>query len=98
VEAVSSNSDEITREFVNYFKNTAATPPGEYRSYVFKAKGAESRMAAFTNYLDRQGIRYGYAGNGGSVSGYRYQTGKTESAKLEENDLVVSAFQPKAVL
>ncbi|MBD0256142.1 MAG: zinc carboxypeptidase, partial [Cytophagales bacterium] len=98
LEAVSSNSDEITREFVNYFKNTAATPPGEYRSYVFKAKGAESRLAAFTHYLDRQGIRYGYASNGGNVSGYRYQTGKTESAKLEENDLVVSAFQPKAVL
>ncbi len=98
VEAVSSNSDEIIREFAGYFRNAARNPPGKFKSYVFKAKGAGDRLTAFTDFLTGQGIRFGYAGKGGPVSGYRYQTGKTESAKLEENDLVVSAFQPKAVL
>ncbi|GAB3819927.1 hypothetical protein GCM10028895_19040 [Pontibacter rugosus] len=51
-----------------------------------------------TDYLDKQGIQYGYASKNGSVRGYNYSNGKTESVKLAPQDVVISMYQPKSTL
>ncbi len=98
LEAVAANQDEMTREFTEYFKKAASAPGGKYKTYLFKAKGAESQIKALASYLGGQGIQYGYAGKSSNVKGFRYTTGKDESAKMEENDLLISTYQPKSTL
>ncbi|GGK67257.1 M14 family metallopeptidase [Rufibacter glacialis] len=98
VEAMSDKADQVVKEFRKFYADAQSKPFGQYRSYVFKAKGEEGRLKDLTQYLDRQQIRYGYAKSSGSSKGFNYQTGKTESVKYESGDLVISAFQPKSTL
>jgi hypothetical protein len=48
--------------------------------------------------LARNGIQYGYGLAAKSITGFDYFSGKTESYNVDANDLVINAYQPKAVL
>jgi hypothetical protein len=98
IEAISDKVDKVVSEFKKFYADAQTKPFGQYRSYVFKSKGEEGRIKELTQYLDRQQITYGYAKAGGSGKGFNYGTGKTESVKYENGDLVISAFQPKSTL
>ncbi|MDJ1467403.1 M14 family metallopeptidase [Xanthocytophaga flava] len=98
IEAVASRGDQVLKEFKTYFDQSRNNPQGAYKGYLIKAKGDESKIQSIAQLLDRNGIRYGYANKGGSVKGFNYATGKSEAAKIEENDLVISAYQPKSVM
>jgi hypothetical protein len=98
VEAMSDRHEQVVKEFKKFFSESQSKPFGTYRSYVFKMKGEEGRLRDFTEYLDRQQIKYGYASSSGSAKGFNYQNGKTESVKYEASDLVISSYQPKSTL
>ncbi len=98
IEVVAAQPDQVVKEFRNYFDQSRNNPQGGYKSYVVKAKGAEGKVKALAELLDRNGIRYGYASGNAAINGFGYAAGKSESAKAEENDLVISAFQPKSAL
>ena len=96
VEAVSQNASKAITEFKNYFTESKSNPPGEYNSYVIKGENIE-KLKTLAILLQRNGIEFGY-GSAKGGQGYNYFTGKRETFKVANNDLVISAYQPKSVL
>ncbi len=99
MQATSEKADQLKQEFRKYYSDNLKNPQGKYKAFVFKADGANvANLKMLTDYLDRQGIKYGYAGKKGSARGFSYTTGKDGSVKLAENDVVISMYQPKSTL
>ncbi|HEY0895211.1 MAG TPA: M14 family metallopeptidase, partial [Sphingobacteriaceae bacterium] len=96
VEATSQHADQVIREFAGYFKDSRDKPAGEYKAYVIKGTNRE-KLKSLELLLDRNRIEYGY-GKSGSARGFNYSTGKTERFGISEEDLIISAFQPKSIL
>jgi hypothetical protein len=98
IEAVAERKDQVVSEFQKYYDRARNNPTGEYKAFVISSKNDAGKLKAFTDYLDRNQIRYGFAKKGTSIQGFDYFSGKTASVKTEENDLVVNLAQPKATL
>lgn len=98
IEVSSENQDRLVQQFMDYFDRAADNPTGPYKTYIIKADNETSRMQALTTFLDRNGIEYGRAGSLSTVNAFNYQTGKSESLRLGNRDLVISAYQPRSVL
>ncbi|SHG79239.1 M14 metallopeptidase family protein [Pedobacter caeni] len=96
LEAVSLHADQLVDEFKKYFENGVASPPGPYKTYVIKAQN-KSRLKRLVSLLKKNDIEYAF-GLDRSLNGYSFETQKTESFKVERNDLVVNLQQAKAVL
>jgi hypothetical protein len=96
IETSSAYAQKLLDEFKKFYDNSRTNPPGEYKTYVIKNDNND-KIKALTTLLTRNGIQYGF-GLKGDVIGYNYVTGKTEQYKVEQNDLVISAYQPKSVL
>jgi hypothetical protein len=96
LETVSKHSDKLVDEFRKYFENALVNPPGIFKSYVVKGQnlGKVKRMAEL---LKRNGVEFAFGGTQ-SMTGFNYETGKTEGFKIERNDLIVNLVQPAAVL
>src|SRR4030095_2480631 len=64
-----------------------------------KSKAASTdQLATLVQYLDRNGINFGYARQSTPAKGFNYFNGKDENFTAEANDLVIPASQPRAVL
>lgn len=98
VEVASQNAADLVRNFQAFYDRSRNNPPGAYKSFVIKASNPAGKLAAFTKLLDANGIRYGRAGKGATLKGYDYSKGGEGNLRLEENDLLVSAFQPAGAL
>ncbi len=99
IEVADVNRERMLREFEQYFQSAKSNPPGTYRSYVIKHSSGKDRVQAILQLLDKQQIKYNIAsGSNKSYSGFDYLKNKNGSFTLEENDVVVSAFQPKSVM
>ncbi len=99
VEISSKNAGRIVKNFVDFYQKSKNSPPGEYKAYVVKSSNPAPKIKAFMAQLDRIGISYGKAGKASAgLSGYDYATGLDTSFAVGENDLVVSAYQPKGLL
>ncbi|MEM1215693.1 MAG: M14 family zinc carboxypeptidase [Bacteroidota bacterium] len=97
VEVASNRHEAIQQQFKDYFIKQAANPPGRYKAYVIKGDNPQPKLKALVELLDRNGIEYGTTAVG-SVSGFAYQTGKNTTVKVNNRDLVISAYQPRSVL
>jgi zinc carboxypeptidase len=97
IEISSDNAESLITKFNEYFTKSENSPPGEYKSYVIKDNNPEGRMKALCALLDRLGIAYGHA-SASSVTGIAYGSREEASFDIGEDDLVISAFQPRAVL
>ncbi|PRY14241.1 zinc carboxypeptidase [Pontibacter ummariensis] len=99
LQATSEKAEQLKQEFRKYYANNVNNPSGKYKAFVIKADARDAgNLAALTDYLDRQGIQYGYAGKSSTTKGYNYSTGKEERVKIGENDVVISMYQPKSTL
>ncbi|GHA53723.1 M14 family zinc carboxypeptidase [Pontibacter akesuensis] len=99
MQATSEKADQIKREFEKYYDDNLKNPGGDFKSFVIKGDSRNaSNLKLLTDYLEQQGIQYGYASKSGSVRGYNYRNGKTESVKLAPQDVVISMYQPKSTL
>lgn len=98
IEVASVNAARLIREFRNYFSTAVQTGVGEYKTYLVKAddRNAE-RLEKLVRLLDQNEIRYA-AGNGATLRGYNYATGKEEAMMATSADLVIPATQPKSAL
>lgn len=97
VEIASQHGKELLDNFKQFFDNARANGVGEYKSFVIKAKGNESKINELTTLLDKNTIVYQTA-VGGAAKGYDYFTGKTDAFTVENGDLVISTMQTKGVL
>lgn len=96
VETVSANGAKALDEFKKYFDNSRNNPPGDYKTYVIKNDN-QDKIDMLGAMLTRNGIKYTF-GIREKSNGYNYVTGKTEEFGIGERDMVISAYQPKAVL
>ncbi|WP_242916856.1 M14 family metallopeptidase [Pontibacter liquoris] len=99
LQAASEKADQLKQEFRKYYDNNLNHPGGTYKTFVLKATDQNAeKIQQLANYLDRQQIAYGYGSKSKSAKGFNYTTGKNESFKVGDNDLVVSMYQPKSTL
>jgi hypothetical protein len=96
IETASEYSEKLVTEFKKFFDNSQISPPGDFKTYIIKNDNSE-KIATLAKLLDRNGIQYGF-GLKNTISGYNYNTEKTEPFTVNANDMVVNAYQPKAVL
>jgi Zinc carboxypeptidase len=96
MEALSANADKAVTEFIKFFDNAQKSPVGQYKSFVFKTKGNESRVKEFLNFLDRESFQYGTAGKSMMASGFSYQDDKNETFSIDSEDIVINLFQPRS--
>lgn len=96
IETASAYAPKLVEEFKKFYDNSRNNPPGEYKTYVIRNDNS-GKINALTTLLDRNKIEYGF-GLKSAISGYNYVTGKTGSYTPGPNDLVINAYQPKAVL
>ncbi|MBS1532857.1 MAG: zinc carboxypeptidase, partial [Bacteroidetes bacterium] len=92
----SANAQKVLDEFKKYYDDARDNPPGEYKTYVIKNDNPD-KIALLGVLLHRNGIRYGN-GVKANANGYDYVTGKTEQLEIDKEDIIISAYQPKAVL
>ncbi|MDN5284347.1 MAG: zinc carboxypeptidase [Mucilaginibacter sp.] len=97
VEITSANAQKVLDEFKKFYDNSRTNPPGEYKTYVIKNDN-NNNINALAKMLGRNGIHYGFGLTNRAITGYDYFTGKTEQYNVGLNDLVINAYQPKAVL
>mgnify|MGYP005841877059 FL=1 len=98
VEISSKNAARIVSNFSDFYVKSRNAQIGEYKTFVIKGTNVPERMRAFCELLDKNKIRYGKAGRPGQLRAWNYQTGREITLKVEDNDLIVSAFQPLSVL
>lgn len=96
MEALSANADKTVTEFIKFFDNAQKSPIGQYKSYIFKTKGNESRVKEFVNYLERENFQYGVVGKSMMASGYNYQEDKSQTFSIDAEDIVINLFQPRS--
>jgi hypothetical protein len=98
LEAVAQQQERIVKEFVKFHEDAANAPSGSFKTYVVKSKGQEERVRAFTEWLERQHFQYGVAGKSLSVKGTELSGQVEQSVRIDPNDLLISAYQPKSNL
>jgi hypothetical protein len=98
VEISSKNADKLISEFSNYYERAQNEPEGKYKTFVIKGDNDPDKLRALFSLLDKHQVEYGHAASSQNMQGYNYQTGKTEGVRVEEDDYVVSVYQPKGVL
>ncbi|MFC5408221.1 M14 family metallopeptidase [Larkinella bovis] len=98
LESVADRPEEVVKNFTAFFEKSQTNPVGEFKSYLIKTGNDEGRVKALRKLLDGNQIRYGVAGKTQKLSGFSYQTQKTETVTTESQDLVISAYQPKSTL
>jgi len=98
VEVTADNAERVVNEFETHFNNAVDNPSGQYKSYVVKADNDPDKIYNLLTFLDNQQIRYGRAGDSGRADGYNYATGETERFNYEEDDIIISAYQPQSQL
>ncbi|TGE23002.1 M14 family metallopeptidase [Hymenobacter metallicola] len=97
IQAAAERRSQLVDEFAKYHTNARTKPRGPYKTYVLSSE-APGQLSALTSYLDRQQIRYGYAGRQLRTRAFSYATGKTENVQLQPQDVVISMYQPKSTL
>ncbi|NUQ24695.1 MAG: zinc carboxypeptidase [Saprospiraceae bacterium] len=98
VEVSSQNAAQLVKNFDDYFTKSRNNPPGIYKTYIIKGSNPRGKLLGLCELLKKNGITYGKAETPVSVKAYDYQTGKETTVKIEANDLVISAYQPRAIL
>jgi hypothetical protein len=97
-EVTSKNAEKLLSEFTKFFDENSSSPRGQYKSFVIKGESNPAQVAKLLELLDKNGIRYGKAGAKSGLKGYAYGTGKSESFATTDKDIIINAYQPKAVL
>ncbi len=98
IEIASRNAERLISNFESFFKESRNNPPGPYKTFIIKGDNPEGRLRAFCELLDKNGITYGKASRNTNLRAYHYTSGTEESVQVDENDLVISAYQPRGVL
>ncbi|WP_268033071.1 M14 family metallopeptidase [Algoriphagus sp. PAP.12] len=97
-EMTSAHADKLLAEFAKYYDENSSNPKGQYKSFVIKGESNPAQVAKLLELLDKNGILYGKAGSKSGLKGFAYQTGKSGSFSTSDEDVVISAYQPKSVL
>jgi hypothetical protein len=98
LETTSRMAEKVLSAYKAYFEKGKTNPEGQFKSFVIKNDANRQRVKALLHLLDLNGIRYGWSGSSAYTDAFSYQTGKEKRIEVSENDIVISAYQPKSVL
>lgn len=98
VETASKNATKMVDEFSTYFDNAINSPKAKFKTYVIRGTNHPDKLTQLEAFLKRHQIQYGTGSTRKAVSGFSYKTGTTQNMTIQNGDIVISAFQPKAVL
>lgn len=98
VEMASVNSEKMVDEFAAYFNTGINNPKAKYKTYVIRGTNHPDKLAQLKEFLDTHQIQYGTGSTRKAVSAFDYISGETKNMTIQNGDIVISAFQPKAVL
>ena len=91
------NREKLLSEFNKYFEESTKNPHFQYKSVIIKWSNEKSNMNDLLKILDRNQIKYSYAGNTGKkFKGFDYATSKDGEVTVEKGDILVSAYQPES--
>lgn len=96
IEVSSQNAAKVQKEFRKYFNDAVSAPGGEFKAVVLKSDDGD-RLRRLTDLLDRNLIEWRYAG-AATLNGLNYATGKTESFRTAQKDVVINMNQSKSNL
>ncbi|MBK7426989.1 MAG: zinc carboxypeptidase [Saprospiraceae bacterium] len=97
IEAAVRERDKLITEFENYFKRSLSNPPGKYKSYVVKENNMAKRKRLL-EYLDRNGIQYGFGSGTPKAKAFSYSIGRDLSFEVGDEDILIPGKQSKAIL
>ena len=90
------NRVKLLEGFNKYFETAQTNPPFEYKSVIIKGTNESSSVKAMLELLDRNQIRYSYAGsNGKKFRGFDYLNNGDGDVTVEKGDILISAYQPQ---
>ncbi len=99
IEIASQNAAALVENFRKYFEQNASKPPGTYVSFVISSRNDPNKINALCRLLERHRIRFGRSGAvARGLKGFSYTENKDTVFDVLENDIVLSAYQPNAVL
>ncbi|MCH8567726.1 MAG: M14 family metallopeptidase [Balneolales bacterium] len=98
VEVTSKHFERVTEEFFRFFREGARNPYSPFKTYVVSGNNHPDKLQLLTDYLDAWDITYGRAPSVRSVNAFDYQSATNRSVSLSEQDIVISAYQPKSAL
>jgi len=98
IEMSSVNAQRLIKNFTDFFKDSKSKPKGAYTSFIISGENGVDKLKSLADFLTAHGIEYGRSTGGRSIKAYNYATGKEESAKITDQDLVISAYQPMSIL
>ena len=97
IEVSSLNATRLQDEFKQYFKKAEEKPMGSVASYLIK-NHKDDKITSLIKLLDLHDIEYANPSSEGSLKGYSYKTNNESKVSMDQNDLVISLYQPKSNL
>lgn len=98
VEVAANNYERMVDEFDTYFDNAVNQPKAKFKTYVIRGTNHPDKLRQLETFLKTHEIRYGTGSTRKAVSAFDYQSGQTRNMTIQNGDIVISAYQPKAVL
>jgi hypothetical protein len=93
------NREKLISEYDKFFDESSKNPQFQYKSVIIKGANDRSDMSALLKLLDRNQIKYTYAGNTGKkLKGFDYYLHKSGEVTVEKGDILISAYQPQSHL
>jgi hypothetical protein len=91
------NREKLLSEFNKYFEDGMKNPQFQYKSMIIKGANEKSNLNSLLKLLERNQIRYSYAGNTGKkFKGFDYSANKDGEVTIEKGDILISAYQPQS--
>jgi hypothetical protein len=99
IEIASNNAEKINSEFRKYFSQNINNPKDQFKTYVIKwNENKRQDIQTLLEFLEDQKIVVSQMGKQQNLSGYSYFQRKQSDFRSNEQDLVISAYQPKSTL
>jgi hypothetical protein len=99
IEAAADNSDRLLTEFFQFFKSGAEKPSSKYKSFIIKGSADAASLRSLLLLLESNQIRYSSPRvTGKKITAYDYRADREGSVTVEENDILISAYQPQSRL
>jgi hypothetical protein len=91
------NRDRLISEFNKFFEDGEKNPAFTYKSVIIKGSNEKSNLESLFQLLDKNQIRYSYAGNiGKKIKGFDYLNNKDSEMTIEKGDILISSYQPQS--
>ncbi|HPJ04651.1 MAG TPA: M14 family metallopeptidase [Bacteroidales bacterium] len=99
IATAAENSEKLLTSFYEYFGNATTNPECEYKTIIIKGSADAASLESLIELLESNQIRYSSPQAAGKkIKAFEYRSGAETSLTIEENDLLISAYQPQGRL